>query len=102
MDNKIKEIEKWAMNIENKRTLKYVDYLLSEVKRLRELEDAVKNALRENPEEKHCSCVPLLKAEIKRLREGLELLVDFIPDGWEVPVGWTTLVSQVRKLLDEK
>jgi hypothetical protein len=39
--------------------------------------------------------------EIDRLREGINLLVDYIPDGWEMPLGYNQIVNQVKKLLGE-
>ena len=35
-----------------------------------------------------------LKAE-ERIKE-LEMLINFVPDGWEMPLGWSDLVAQVR------
>lgn len=37
-----------------------------------------------------------LEAENKRLREALDLVISFIPDGWGMPLGWSDLVAQVR------
>ncbi len=39
--------------------------------RLKELNDAIKQAQEENPDEKHCTCVPLLKVRIKALETEL-------------------------------
>ncbi len=36
MDEKIKEIKKWASNIEDKREEEYFEYLLSRIKKLEE------------------------------------------------------------------
>ncbi len=40
--------------------------------RLNDLEGAIQQAQEENPDEKHCTCVPLLKVRIKELVEAVE------------------------------
>jgi len=54
---------------------KYDDQLGLELK-VKELEDAINNAQKDNPDEIHCTCVPLLKTRIKELKEGIKFLVD--------------------------
>ena len=43
-----------------------------------------------------------LKAENKRLREALELMINFIPDGWEMPLCFNKVAQQVRQTLKEE
>ena len=56
---------------------------------MKELEGAIRQAQEENPDEKHCTCVPLLKIRIKELESQLasikadESICKFeIVDGW--------------------
>lgn len=42
------------------------------------------------------------RMRIVELREKISLLIDFIPNEWEVPLGWTIIVSQARKLIKKK
>lgn len=37
----------------------------------------------------------LLKA-LDDARGKVDMLIDFIPEGWEMPLGWTQLVKQVK------
>lgn len=39
-----------------------------------------------------------LTAERERLRKALDLLIDFIPEGWEVPLGYSQVVAKAREL----
>jgi DNA repair exonuclease SbcCD ATPase subunit len=39
-----------------------------------DIENAIKGAMDDNPNEKHCSCVPLLKVKIKQLEEKVKQL----------------------------
>jgi len=39
--------------------------------------------------------------KIEKLKEGINLLIDYIPTGWEIPLGYNQIVNQVKKLLDE-
>ena len=39
-----------------------------------DIENAIKGAMDDNPNEKHCSCVPLLKVKIKQLEEKVRVL----------------------------
>ena len=43
--------------------------------------------------------IAALKAENKRMREALGLLINFIPDGWEVSLGYALVVAQAREAL---
>lgn len=47
-------------------------------------------------------CPICLLSRVHDLEEGIHMLIDFIPDGWEVPVGYVSIVSQLRKLLEEE
>ena len=42
------------------------------------------------------------RAENKRLREALELMINFIPDGWEMPLCFNKVAQQVRQTLKEE
>jgi len=39
-----------------------------------DIENAIKGAMDDNPDEKHCSCVPLFKVKIKQLEEKVKTL----------------------------
>ena len=41
-----------------------------------------------------------LKCE--KLREMIDLLIGFIPDGWEMPLGWSAIVGQAKAILEEE
>lgn len=43
-----------------------------------------------------------LTAERDRLRKAVDLLIDFIPDGWEMPLGYSQIVAQAKAALAEK
>ena len=43
----------------------------------------------------------ILKAENKRLREIVWLLINFLPEGWEMPYGYSQLVAQSKAILKE-
>ena len=40
-----------------------------------------------------------LEAENKRLREALDLVISFIPDGWGMPLGFNQVAQQAREAL---
>ena len=42
-----------------------------------------------------------LEEENKRLREALDLVISFIPDGWEMPLGFNQVAQQAREALKE-
>jgi hypothetical protein len=46
--------------------------------------------------------VKRIRTRIKELEGGINLLIGYIPNGWEMPLGWTYLVNQVKKLLEDK
>jgi exonuclease VII small subunit len=52
------------------------------------IENAIKGAMDDNPDEKHCSCVPLFKVKIKQLEEKVKTLevenkrLDIIVKDW--------------------
>lgn len=43
-----------------------------------------------------------IEEERDRLREAVELLIGFIPEGWEMPLGWTQVVAQAKAALAGK
>ena len=43
-----------------------------------------------------------LEAENKRLREALSLVINFIPDRWEMPIGFNIINTKVRQALKGK
>ena len=43
--------------------------------------------------------IAALTAERDRLREALEVLIAFIPDGWSMPLGYTQVVAQAQAAL---
>ena len=43
--------------------------------------------------------ITTLTAERDRLREALEVLIAFIPDGWSMPLGYTQVVAQAQAAL---
>jgi hypothetical protein len=45
---------------------------------------------------------PRLETRIKKLEEGIALLIGFIPDDWEMPLGWNTCVAQARNLIKKE
>lgn len=44
---------------------------------------------------------PQLEAERDRLREAINLILSFIPEGWEMPLGFNQAVFQVKQALKE-
>lgn len=50
---------------------------------LKDLRNAIEQAQRENADQEHCTCVPLLKAELKRLREACSHCGLAISHGWK-------------------
>ena len=42
-----------------------------------------------------------LEAENKRLRDALDLVISFIPDGWGMPLGFNQVAQQAREALRE-
>ena len=42
-----------------------------------------------------------LEAENKRLREALDLVISFIPDGWGMPLGFNQVAQQAREAMRE-
>jgi len=84
MDEKVKELEAAKHHIE--RILKEykgnpfgLDWTINELalltllfdreKRIQEWENAIKSVQKDNPDEVHCTCVPLLKVRIKELEQ---------------------------------
>ena len=51
--------------------------------------DTVKRLIRENKKLKHHD-------QILELKEQVNMLIDFIPEGWEMPLGWNQIVGQIR------
>ena len=41
--------------------------------------------------------VAKLKAENEKLKSNIRMLIEFVPDGFAMPMGWNELVQQVRK-----
>lgn len=41
------------------------------------------------------------ESRLKRLQGALKEVVNFIPDGWEMPLGYNQIVNQAKKLLRE-
>ena len=39
---------------------------------------------------------------IAELKKSIELLIDFVPQGWEMPLGWNLIVEQARRAIKEK
>lgn len=42
-----------------------------------------------------------LEDENRRLREALDLVISFIPDGWGMPLGFNQVAQQAREALRE-
>ena len=42
-----------------------------------------------------------LEAENQRLREALDLVISFIPDGWGMPLGFNQVAQQAREAMNE-
>jgi len=40
--------------------------------------------------------VEVLEFKLKKAKDNIELLINFIPDGWQMPLGWSLLVSQIK------
>jgi uncharacterized small protein (DUF1192 family) len=40
--------------------------------------------------------VAKLKAENKKLKSNIRMLIEFVPEGYAMPMGWCSLVQQVR------
>jgi hypothetical protein len=36
---------------------------------------------------------------MEELKEQIELLTEFIPDGWEMPLGWNQVVAQAKETI---
>jgi len=43
----------------------------------------------------------VLEDENRRLREALDLVISFIPDGWSMPLGYSRLVAQIKEASNE-
>lgn len=41
-----------------------------------------------------------LRKEVAELRGQLKMLLDFIPDGWSMPLGYSQLVAQIKEATD--
>ncbi len=52
----------------------YAGRITKEKERVKELEEAIQQAQEENPDEQHCTCVPLLKVKIKELEAEIQQL----------------------------
>ena len=48
-----------------------------------------------------CSPHAKLRDENQRLREALDLVISFIPDGWGMPLGFNQVAQQAREALKE-
>ncbi len=42
-----------------------------------------------------------LRAKVEKLDDALRLLIGFLPDGWEMPLGWNQVVAQAQEALKE-
>jgi hypothetical protein len=42
-----------------------------------------------------------LEAANRRLREALDLVISFIPDGWGMPLGFNQVAQQAREAMKE-
>ena len=42
------------------------------------------------------------QGEVERMREVIEIMIQFIPDGWQMPLGWNQVVAQAREALGGK
>jgi len=43
----------------------------------------------------------ILRANLKRAIDSIKLLIGFIPDGWEMPLGYSQVVAQVKEELQK-
>ena len=43
----------------------------------------------------------VLTAENKQLQEAVNLLINFVPNGWEMPLGYTQVVAQAQESLGQ-
>src|SRR3972149_747827 len=83
-------------------------YLLTQIKQLlsekeKEIEtykDAIHAAQKENPDEVHCSCVPLLKARIKELETDLKYARDEL-ERQKTLIPWIGELAQARVKIKE-
>ncbi len=88
-EERVKELE--AKNQIYLQDIRNEQKLNSEIQgRLNELEGAIQQAQEENPDEKHCTCVPLLKAKIKELEAQLaSIKADPSIGKLEIVEGWS-------------
>ena len=40
--------------------------------------------------------VEVLEFKLKRANDNIDMLIAFVPDGWQMPLGWSVLVSQIK------
>ena len=66
-----------------------IDRLNSDVKLLELFLENTRNDKRE------------LRANLKRAIDSIKLLIGFIPDGWEMPLGYSQVVAQVKEELQK-
>jgi hypothetical protein len=42
------------------------------------------------------------QGEVERMREVIEIMIQFIPDGWQMPLGWNQVVAQAQEAIGGK
>jgi hypothetical protein len=40
--------------------------------------------------------------EIAELKDGLLMIINFIPEGWPMPLGWNIIVNQAKELIGDR
>jgi len=80
---------------ENKRLAALNDMFPQEIARLEDRVSAEYEAERTDDRAR----IKELEAENKRLREALDLVISFIPDGWGMPLGFNQVAQQAREAI---
>jgi hypothetical protein len=52
--------------------------------------------------EKLESALAAAQGEVERMREVIEIMIQFIPDGWQMPLGWNQVVAQAQEAIGGK